>query len=310
VTSGGSSTYSQENYGDILVVMKNDLWKGSHGDSIQYFFSEPVLGLAAPEPMFTLTQISELSVLSKKYKNIIIINDDMDDEMTKIELTKGVHVVFQSIFTVDAPSADSAIACISRNKDLIIDHFLIKSRDATIEEYTKSFNKEIVEKILEKYQIDIVIPSFYRLDADEEDFMWISRKEGGRNLNILIWKYPYLHTDQIQTDSLIFKMNAMTRKIVSGDVAGSYMTNESKFPAEVNRFEKDSIYSVQMNGLWQMVNEYKGGPYVSQTIVDQKRGQLVTAHAFVYNPNRDKRQLIRQLEAILYSMTPAEVIED
>jgi hypothetical protein len=101
-------------------------------------------------------------------------------------------------------------------------------------------------------------------------------------------------------------MNAMTKKHVPGPTTGSYMADEPTVPPAVKRFEKNGVYTVQMNGLWQTENSYMGGPYVNQTIVDAKRGQLVTALGFVFYPNRDKRQMVRQLEAILYTMMPAE----
>jgi hypothetical protein len=186
----------------------------------------------------------------------------------------------------------------------------LKDRDAIIEDYKKSVARLVVQKIREKNQVDIVIPSSYNLDVEKEDFVWIAREEGERNWHILMWKYPYQRTSQLETDSLIFKMNAMTRKHVPGDVTGSYMADEPTVPPVVKRFEKDGVYCVQMNGLWQLENGFMGGPYVNQTIVDVKRGQLVTALGFVFYPNRDKRQMIRQLEAILYTMTPMVEVEN
>ena len=306
--SSGSLPYSQGNSGDVLIVMSDDLWRGASGDSVRSYFTEPVMGLPAPEPMFSLSQSSALSTLTKKYRNIIIINIDMGYETAKMGYKTDMYAMNQSIFNIDAPSADSAIVYLSQNKDRITAQFLMKSRDATIEEYKRSMNKMIAEKMREKNQVDIVIPVSYSLDVEKEDFVWISRIEGDREWGILMWKYPYLRTSQFDTDSLIFKMNAMTRRNVPGSVAGSYMADEPLVPPVVKRFEKDGVYSVQMNGLWQMENGYLGGPYVSQTIVDLKRGQLVTGYGFVCYPNRDKRQMIRQLEAILQTMMPMEEI--
>ena len=294
------------NTGEVLIVIGDHHWKGALGDSIRRYLTEPVMGLPAPEPMFELSQKSALSSFLQKYRNIVSVNIDPGYEMANLGVRSDAYAKHQLIFNIDAPSADSAIACLYRNKDLIVGGFLLKGRDAIIDDYKRNVARQVVEQMREKNQIDIIIPGSYTLDVETDDFAWLSREEGERQWGILMWKEPYLRQSQLETDSLIFKMNTMTRRNVPGKIAGSYMADEPLVPPIVKRFEKDGVYSVQLNGLWQMENGFLGGPYVSQTIVDMKRGQLVTAHGFVVYPNRDKRQMIRQLEAILHTMMPTE----
>ena len=289
---------------EVLVVVPEYIWKGSYGDSIRQYFSEPVWGLPSSEPMFILTQQNSLSKFLQKFRNILIINVDAGYEMSNLRIRNNVFANNQLIFYIDAPSADSVVSNIFRNKDIISANILAKGRDAIIADYKKVAVKLIVDKLKEKFLIDIVIPRPYSLDMERDNFVWISREEGERQWGILIWEVPYLRTSQLDTDSLIFRMNAMTRSHVPGSIVGSYMADEPRIPPEVKRFEKNGVYSVQMNGLWQMENGYMGGPYVNHTIVDIKRGRLVTAHGFVFYPNRDKLQMVRQLEAILYIMMP------
>jgi len=302
----GSLPSAQGNIGEVLVIMRDYLWKGACGDSIRHYLTEPMMGLPAPEAMFALQQQDELTTFMQKFRNVLIVNIDPGYETANIRYKSDVYAKFQLIFNLDAPSTDSAIACMYRNKDLIIGGFLMKGREATIEDYKRAVAQPIVDRLREKYQVDIVIPNSYSLDVDKEDFVWIAREEGERQWGILMWKEPYTSTDQLDTDNLIAKMNAMTRKYIPGSVTGSYMADEPLFPPVVKKFEKNGVYTVQMNGLWQMENGFAGGPYVNQTIVDVKRNQLVTAHGFVFYPMREKRQMVRQLEAIIHTMMPAE----
>ena len=304
--SSNKLPYSQGAVGNVLIVMNDDLWAGPYGDSIRHYFTEPIIGLPAPEPMFTLSQMNELSDYMLKFRNIFVFNIDPGYETAQLGYKNDVYAANQLIFNIYSPSADSAIACVQRNKDKISARFLLGDRNATIADYKKSIAREMIETLNEKFLIDIVIPKSYSLDVNKDDFVWIAREEGEKNWHILIWKEPYVRQSQLDTDSLIFAMNAMTRKNVPGPSAGSYMADEPTVPPEVKRFEKDGVYSIQLNGLWQTENSYMGGPYVNHTIVDIKRGQLITALGFVYYPNRDKRQMVRQLEAILYSMMPAD----
>ena len=308
-TSSGSLPNAIGNTGEVLVVMNDYLWKGAFGDSVRQYLTEPVWGLPAPEPMFGVSQQVELTKFMQKFRNILIVNVD-EGYNAKLSYKTDVYARNQLIFTLDAPSADSAMVYMYRNKDLIIARFLMKDRDAIIDDYKKTIAKPIVDKVREKNQVDIVVPQSYSLQREDDDFVWIGREEGERNWYILMWKEPYRRTSQLEADSLIFKMNAMTRKYVPGPTPGSYMADEPMVIPSVKKFEKDGIYCVQINGLWQTENSYMGGPYVNHTIVDIKRGQIVTGLGFVFYPNRDKRQMVRQLEAILYTMRPAEVVEN
>ena len=295
---------AQGRAGEVLIVMSDYHWKGACGDSVRQYLTEPVMGLPAPEPMFTLSQKSELTSFMQKFRNILVINIDPGYERTKLWYKTDVYAKDQLIFNLDAPSPDSAIAGVFRNKDLITARFLVKDRDATIEDYKRTVATPIVEKLREKFQVDIIIPKTYSLDVEKDDFVWIAREEGERTWGILMWEEPYLRKSQLETDSLIAKMNVMTRKYVPGKIVGSYMADDPMILPVVRRFEKDGVYCVQLNALWQMQNGFMGGPYVNHSIVDTERGQIVTGVGFIFYPNRDKRQMVRQLESILYTMKP------
>jgi len=290
--------------GEILVVMHDHLWKGAAGDTVRSYFTEPVWGLPAPEPMFTLTHKNSLSRFMQKFRNILIVNIEPGLEGSNLRLRNDAFASNQVIFNLDAPSVDSIAANLSRNIDLISEYILSRGREALISDYLKIKANPVVDRVKEKFSVDIVIPRPFTLEVDRENFVWIVREQSERQWGILIWEEPYLCTSQLETDSLINSMNAVTRVNVPGSVEGSFMANEPLIPPAVKRFEKNGVYTVQMNGLWQMQNGYMGGPYVNHTIIDVERGRLVTGLGFVFYPNRDKLQMIRQLEAILFSMTP------
>jgi alpha-D-ribose 1-methylphosphonate 5-triphosphate synthase subunit PhnG len=45
-----------------------------------------------------------------------------------------------------------------------------------------------------------------------------------------------------------------------------------------------------------------GGPYVSLAVLDVANQRVIVGYGYVYAPNKDKRNFIRQIEAMLYSM--------
>jgi hypothetical protein len=60
-------------------------------------------------------------------------------------------------------------------------------------------------------------------------------------------------------------------------------------------------YAIEVRGLWHVEGDFMGGPFLSYTFTDPRTNQIVTLYAYVYHPNKKKRDLLRQLESILYS---------
>jgi hypothetical protein len=51
-----------------------------------------------------------------------------------------------------------------------------------------------------------------------------------------------------------------------------------------------------------MENAFMGGPFVSVTTYDERRGMIVTVEGFVFAPKFDKREYLREVEACVKSM--------
>ena len=197
--SSGSLPSAFGGTGELLVVMHDYLWKGASGDSIRKYLTEPVWGLTTAEPVLELTQKNSLTQFMRKFRNILIVNVDAGLENSNLRVRNNVYANNQVVFNLDAPSPDSIVSIVQRNKDIITSLILTKGRDAIISDYTKIIEKSIVEQVKEKFMIDIVIPRPYVLDEDRENFAWIAREEGEKNWHILLWEEPYLRTSQLET---------------------------------------------------------------------------------------------------------------
>lgn len=127
--------------------------------------------------------------------------------------------------------------------------------------------------------------------------------------DIVVWNYPYTAQDQFENESIIAMRNAVLGRLVTAQVPGSHMGTEYKhFPPVTRNVAalQDSIggfYAAETRGLWKILDgEAMGGPFVSLTRLDQVNGRVVTAEAFLYASGQKKRNALRQLEAILYSL--------
>jgi hypothetical protein len=304
--------------GEIVVVMDRTLWTGAYGDSIRHYLSYPIEGLPAPEPLFSLIHQSELTGITQYVRNILMIEIGAGYEKASLSIQNEVYAKNQMIITIKAPSTDSIITYMARHKDAIAERFYIKDRDGYILYYKNIPEENIQKKVQEKFQANIVIPREYSVGMEKDDFLWLSREERDMIMGILLWKESYTAIEQLDVNKLLDKMDKMLSN-VTGKIDGSYMATVRKLPADeseslpeveifpaVRRTTNNDLYKVQLNGLWQMENAPMGGPYVAVSMVDTVRGQIVTGVGFVFFPRRDKRDLIRRLEAILYTMSPVQ----
>ncbi len=296
---------SRGNAGEVIVIMDTKLWEGAYGDSIRHYLSFPVPAMTQLEPMLVLLQRDGLTNTTQQHRSVLFINIDPGFEKTTLTYKTNVYAQDQLFLNINTPSADSAIAFVLKNQNVIASQFLTKDRERYTLYYNKIKNKEIAEKLREKYQVDITIPREYSLNMEEDNFVWLTREEGDRVMGILMWKEPYTSQNQLDIEQRLQNINAGLKN-VPGSNPDSYMATEPLESPIVKRYMKDSVYVVQINGLWQMENGFMGGPYTCSTIVDAKRGQLVTGLGFVFYPRREKREYIRQMEAIFYTMNPSK----
>ena len=93
------------------------------------------------------------------------------------------------------------------------------------------------------------------------------------------------------------------RANIKGETAAMYMTTERRIAPTVKTIRVGGRTIVEMRGLWQMHGDIMGGPFVSHTMIDSLRGVTVTAEAFVYAPGEEKRNIIKRMEAALYTLS-------
>ena len=88
---------------------------------------------------------------------------------------------------------------------------------------------------------------------------------------------------------------------IPGSLEGQYMATDTNY-VNVREFSIKGEYAFEARGLWYMENDMMGGPFVSHARVDRPNGRVVVVEAFVYAPKDKKRDMMRQLEAALYTL--------
>jgi hypothetical protein len=287
--------------GEVLLVIDPYLWESSVGDFFIDLCSEPFEALPADEPRFDLIHIPSngFSKLFKSHRNIFLTKISSQHEEPRIIVQRDLWAYPQLVVNLIGPNDSSMITYLEQNREKMISLLEGDERNRTIRNYRKNRAKGIDEILKTGHGFSISVPAGYELGVDTTNFIWLSHEVADMNQGVLIYDYPYTDTNTFTSDYLIAKRDLFTRLYVPGPTRGSYMKTERQYPVIFREMVKNGHYIVEMRGLWRLENAFMGGPFISHTTLDEKNNRVVTVEGFVYAPSLNKRNYVRELEAIL-----------
>lgn len=295
------------NTSEILVIVENEKqWDNGIGKIIRETFGQDQYGLNQSEPLFRLSHVqkSSFSDLFKKHHNLFIIDINPKIKEPKIETSVDLWSKPQRIFKITAASSQEFVEVVSNNQERFINAYHQTDMQRIMEVFRPVQNKKVVAEIKKATGIKMVVPKDFTLAKNLDDFMWIRKEAGAYSQGIFIISADYQDTAQFRKESVISRIDQALKANVPGAVYDSYMTTDNEFvlPKEKILSDFPAGFAVEVVGLWTVENDFMGGPFKSFTFYNETTGKIVTMVAYVYKPNEKKRNLLKQVEAILYSV--------
>lgn len=291
--------------GEVVVVIDDPLWQSAIGDSLAALLQDVYPGLPQDEPRFTVVHIpnSAFNSIFKTHRNLIIVNVSSHFKKAQAQINKSVYSNKQLIININAPDQASCVKLLTEQGKYLMDYIEKTERERNISNYTQYKDIEIIKKIKKQFNIDLIVPSGYEIanTGKDKDFMWISMETPLISQGILIYQYDYTDTNTFTIPYLVDKRNEFLKKHVQSETPGAYMKTATIYPPDIKTFEHKGDFTCELRGLWEVENDFLGGPFVSFSKVDKKRNKVVTVEGFVYAPSYDKRNYVRQVEAVLYT---------
>lgn len=289
--------------GEVLLVMDHSIWKDAPGQLIKEILEQEYPALPQPEPLFDLVQINPAAFdnLFQHHRTIIIASVGSEYSEAKIAFYENLWAKPQFVVKLNAPDNQSLIDLVKKESGRLVSNIQHYDRKRLIDVYKDSKDLEI-KNLVSKFQIKLAVPRGYKIDLVKENFASLSIETPKTSQVIFIYEYPYLSDNQLETNSIIEKRNEFLQKYTKGSRTGSYMTTAPLFPPMSYDLVKNGKNYIEVRGLWDLVKGFMGGPFISHTTIDKARNRVVVVEGYVYNPNQKKRNLMRQMEAIVYSM--------
>jgi hypothetical protein len=292
---------------EILVVTQNQSqWDGPQGEAVRDYFGQFQYGLPQDEPLYKLVHITvdKLSDMFKKHRNIIIVENDSKLKEAFVETRNNLWAKPQRVIKINAPDAASWLEAFDENKEGFRILFDRAERERLMNIFRPTAKASLMEELRTHMGISMLIPEGFFMAKKADGFIWIRKETADLSQAIMAWHTPYRDTSDLSRSRLLAVRDSIVAKHIPGPVQGSFMSTDKQFIPPVtwrtDQFVAD--FAVEMRGMWLVIGDFMGGPFLSYTIVNPKTGNLLTVEGYVYAPNKNKRDLLRQMEALLYSL--------
>lgn len=296
--------------GEIILVANNFIWHSPAGDSLKEMFNQSVYGLPQDESVFRVFRVnrSGFTNVIERHRSVLWVEIDSASK-SAFTVKKDVWARGQLVVSLSARN-DSALAqIISISKESILNYFQEEELKRLELAQGKLSDKVLEKNIAEKHLINMIIPKAFYAMIDTAGFVWLKQElqktQGGEVhdilKNILIYYIPYTSEKQTEQKYLLQLRDSISRQFVLGPVEGSYMKVYHPYPPLSKIFTHKGKYIHSIKGLWNMEKYPMGGPFLIYAFVDEKNQRIVCVDAFLFCPNFDKRELMREMEALLRS---------
>lgn len=296
------------NTSEILVVVQNEeQWEFRIGEVIREYLEQPQFGLNQNENIFNLSHItaSSFSEMLQKHRNLIIVIIDEKAPKATIESINDYWAEPQQIFRITAPNAEAFVDVFEKNSGTIIRKFNQSERNRIVSVFKTATGNKAVEQIKHDAELTFVVPADYSVAKSEPGFIWVRKEAAEYSQGFFIISEDYQDTAQFSTASILARTNRYLQQYVPGSVDSSYMIIDevSLEPMATLAYDFLVEYAIEIRGIWRVEHDFMGGPFVSYTFVNPNNNKIITLHGYVYKPNKEKRDLLKQVESILYSVS-------
>lgn len=297
--------------------------EGDTNHIVTAILQESVPDMPQPEPMFNIIQVrkGKLTSLYQTVRNRVVVDVDKRNRDFEVKISQDVNAAPQVIIRIKAQTVEQLKSRLDGKRlRQILDESELKHLASVIRQ-----NVEKQKEVKRLFGIDMKIPLDMDASKKAKDFVWYSNNMNSGMKNLLIFKInssektPSARENHSSRENLSAGGNLSSKETSSG--TEEYPSNGISLSL-ADKVQIDSVLQKNMlgetdemymviprlgeRGLWEMEGDAMGGPYVMKIIRRQKNGkisgrknEIIVVIGFVYAPEMKKRNLIKQLEAVL-----------
>jgi len=313
----------------LKVVADDALWESPVKDTFEFYFESAYPLLPQPEPLFDVAHFTPKTFedypVKREYANMIFLANlsDKSSPTTRLVLkdfgkekidalkssgkkytvtigrdkwAKGQVLVYLVGF-----SKEDLIDNIKKNYAGAVKRIQKENEDRVeAEVFAGGVSGEMTKLVEDQLGVRMRIPPKYFKAVAKDNFVWLRKETRRLSLNIMLYKMKYTDKSIFSKDRIIAIRDSLGRKYVSTPRPDTYMrVNNVDLPVFSNITEINGNYTVRVVGIWDIVNDFMGGPFVTYMIHSTKTNEVLFADVFLHAPTEEKRDHMIRLEQVL-----------
>jgi len=290
--------------GEIIVVINKAEWEGSLGTVLRDSLTVDFPFLPQREPMYELVNVAlgGFTNMFQIHRNIIAINISSDVTEPGVIYRNDMWAAPQCVIKINAPTEEVAVELFKENCEKIKAVLEQAERSRVIANAKRYEERSLAPVVTAMVGGSPHFPSGYKLKKKTDDFIWITYSTQFTDQNILIYKYPVEEgKDMMSPANLLDATSKMMMENIPGMFENTYMIISPIITPSVQPKNYGDHEFAELRGLWEVHNDYMGGPFVSHVFYNPNGQDMVMLQAFVYAPKYDKKNYLKQIESVLYS---------
>lgn len=303
----GSSGIKVDNFstgkaGEMILAIDTNYWSKAAVKAIYEVIQQPQPAINQIEPMFDVIQCSNADYKASfmRHRNIVQFDYNPDYAGNTFEISRNPITSPQILVKIRGNQQDSCLALFLAHQDEIVEAMYANDIARLQNAHRKLNNPVIEKKIKEKFGLSMTIPDGYFVGREEEDFLWLCFRTPKNDRFVMLYKSPRY---DLTKENIVAERDRITKAYIQGAVAGAYplVANIEGYPMAQDlqiRYHN----GMELRGLWETVRDKMGGPFYSFTQVSPDSTTCITVDGFVYAPQEEKRDYLREVEAIVKSI--------
>ncbi|MBS2097766.1 DUF4837 family protein [Carboxylicivirga linearis] len=290
--------------GELLIVMDDKIKQSEAGKELQRAVLELYLGLPQEEPHFDMliTPHRGFSSYFKTFRNLIVTDVSPNIKTDTIKYYRDYWARPQSMVRISAKDTVAMRQIVERHTMKMLSFFNRAERERNIQYFKATPNSELIDTIKKVWNVKLNIPANFKKRNTKPGITWLGEDTEWGSQGFMVYEFPYIGEGTFSREYLLNKRDSILHKNIPGPSAGSYMTTEHKYPPVYKKTTINDIPVVELRGLWKVQNDMMGGAFILHAHHDVANNRVVVTDGFVYSPEKpDKRDKIRQLEALMYT---------
>ena len=253
-------------------------------------FEKPMNGLPQSEPLFDISQTdsANFSGIERLARNIIVLKIDNRYKNIDIKAEQNVYAQHQVILFITARSKNQLARFLGSTGQRLVNYFtkIELRREQHLLQLTH--NTEAEKKIKQMFGAQMLVPADMLASKQGRNFLWLSNNANTSMASICLYT--------INTADFKEQRDSIMQRNIPGEWKGSFMQTTRIDEVVVSKRGAKTV-----RGLWEMNSDAMGGPFVAYIPSPGSRSILV-AEAFVFAPESKKRNIVRRLEAAIYTL--------